>query len=121
MEREQAVVGAKLSVAAGLKRARPMRGEFMWIGGLLRAGERRDCSRQALEAEGFELLRGALFLLHNAPTSRRKRAPRPKPMYSTLYFHSFSSDGHLHFTTSSSSLSTLSILTYIYILTKACR
>ena len=30
----------KLSVAAGLKRALPMRWEFPWIGGLLRAGER---------------------------------------------------------------------------------
>ena len=51
MEREQIVVAAKLSVAAGLKRAPPTRWEFPWIGGLLRAGERRDCSGQALEAE----------------------------------------------------------------------
>ena len=34
---------------------------FELLGGLLRAGERTDCSGQALEAEGFELLRGALF------------------------------------------------------------
>ena len=51
MEREQVVVAAKLSVAAGLKRALPMWWGFTWIGGLLRAGERRDCSGQVLEAE----------------------------------------------------------------------
>ena len=37
-----------------------MRWKFTWIGGLLRAGERRG-SGQALEAEGFEWFRGALF------------------------------------------------------------
>ena len=51
MQREQIAAAAKLSVAAGLKRALPMRWEFTWIGGLLRAGERKDCSGQALEAE----------------------------------------------------------------------
>ena len=35
---------------------------FELLGGLLRAGQRTDCSGQALEAEGFELLRGAPFL-----------------------------------------------------------
>ena len=39
-----------------------MRSKFTWIGRLLGAGERRDCSGQALEAEGPEQLRGALFL-----------------------------------------------------------
>ena len=47
MEREQVVVAAKLSVAAGLKRALPMRWEFTWIGRWRRK-----------TAEGFELLRG---------------------------------------------------------------
>ena len=63
---------------------------------------------------------GALFHFHNAPTSRRKRAPSPKPMYSnsTFYFHPFSSGcNNINFTTSSDSLSTL----HICILTKACR
>ena len=51
LEREQIVVAAKLGVAAGQKRALPMRWEFTWIGWLLRAGERRDWSGQASEAE----------------------------------------------------------------------
>ena len=57
MEREQIVVAAKLSVAAGLKRALPIWWEFTWIGGLLRAGQRRDCSWPALEVEGTALAR----------------------------------------------------------------
>ena len=36
---------------------------FEFLGGLLRAGERIDCSRQALEAEGFELLTSAFFFI----------------------------------------------------------
>ena len=74
--REQMAAAGKLSDACGrhflvaiLERAPPMRWEFTWmrqegfelLGGLLRAGERTDCSGQALEAEGFGLLRGALF------------------------------------------------------------
>ena len=38
-----------------------MRWEFTWTRRLLQAGERQDCSGQALEAEGFEFLRGAPF------------------------------------------------------------
>ena len=42
----------------------------------LRAGKRTDCScGQALEAEGFELLRGALFYPWQGPVVGFKRAP----------------------------------------------
>ena len=43
----------------------------------LRAGKRTDCScGQALEAEGFELLRGALFYPWQGLVGGLKRAPR---------------------------------------------
>ena len=48
---------------------------FELLGGLLRAGERTDCSGQALEAEGFELLRGALFSPWQGLVTGLKRAP----------------------------------------------
>ena len=37
------------AVAARLKRARPMRWEFTWIGGLLRAGGSRECVMPSVE------------------------------------------------------------------------
>ena len=57
-------------------------------------------------------LRDALFHLHNAPASGRKRAPPPKPMYSTFYFYRC----HVDFTTSSYSLSTLPSISQFFTL-----
>ena len=74
-------------------------------------------SGQALEADHLSCsvawssnYKGAL-----SPPIETQKGTRPKPLYSTLYFHSFSSDGHIHFATSSS-LPTLPIYikTYIY-------
>ena len=117
-------------LVATLKRALLMRWEFTWVrqeGFELRAGERTDCCGQALDAEGFELLRGALFLspstltsfegalfhLQSEPEPQRKRPPHPPNLcISTSYTYALpdvsqflnlarSSSCNIHFTTSS--------------------
>ena len=45
-----------------------MRWEFAWIGVVEGRREKRFCSRQALEGEGFELLRSVLFLRGRKPS-----------------------------------------------------
>ena len=86
-------------------------------------GKRRrwKVSGQALEADHLELfgcvierLQGRPFSPPQHPDIETQKGTRPKPLYSTLYFHSFSSDGHIHFTTSSSSLSILPCPFYVY-------
>ena len=62
MEREQIVVAAKLSVAAGLRRAPPMRWEFTWIGGLCEGRREKRLQRKRWRRKALNCLGVPFFL-----------------------------------------------------------